>query len=152
VADQLHPGPYSSGTFRNGLHSGAGALTGRKKSSPPVTAPPRNVATEEWVNEGGSLAPAAGEEASTRQQRPSASLSTEAHDTVVGCRDRAAEDRLKAASADTENSRRVLERSAASWEARAEEIQEGENGAAEQQVADRDLWASEEQEDSLPPD
>jgi hypothetical protein len=71
----------------------------------------------------------------------------EARDTVAGCRDRAAKDRLQAASTDTENGRRVFERSAASWEARADEIQEGADASAEQRAADRDLWASGERID-----
>jgi hypothetical protein len=77
--------------------------------------------------------------------------SKEARDTVAGCRDRAAKDRLQAASADTENGRRVLERSAASWEARADEIEQGENASAEQRAADRNLWASEERGDPVSP-
>jgi hypothetical protein len=78
---------------------------------------------------------------------PAAASSKEARDTVAGCRDRAAQDRLQAASAGTDNGRRVFERSAASWEARADEMEEGENGSAEQLAADRDLWASEEPDD-----
>ncbi|WP_114952252.1 hypothetical protein [Sphingosinicella terrae] len=68
----------------------------------------------------------------------------EARDTVAGCRERAAQDRLQAAGTDTENGRRVLERSAASWEARADEMQRLESGSAGQRIADRNLWASEE--------
>jgi hypothetical protein len=83
---------------------------------------------------------------------PPASAGKEPRDTVAGCRDRAISDRLHAASADTENSRRVFERSAATWEARGDDIQEGENASAEQRSADRDLWVSEEREDSSPPD
>ena len=128
MADQRHPAGDFSGTFRNGLHPGAGALTGRKKSPPPVLADP--------------AAPAEGADASPCK---------EARDTVAGCRGRAAEDRLQAASADTENGRRVFERSAASWEARADEIQEGENASAGQRAADRDLWASEEGDDPVSP-
>lgn len=78
---------------------------------------------------------------------PGADPSKEARDTVAGCRDRAAEDRLQAASADTENGRHVLERSAASWEARADGILEGEDAVAKQRVTDEELWASEEPDD-----
>ena len=78
---------------------------------------------------------------------PSADPDKEARDTVAGCRDRAAEDRLQAASADTENGRHVLERSAASWEARAVEILDGEDVSAKQRITDQELWASEEQDD-----
>jgi hypothetical protein len=81
-----------------------------------------------------------------------ASAGKDARDTVAGCRDRAAKDRLQAASTDTENGRRVFERSAASWEARADEIQEGEDASAGQRAADRDLWASGERDDPLSPD
>lgn len=80
-------------------------------------------------------------------RRPSADPNKEARDTVAGCRDRAAEDRLQAASADTANGRHVLERSAASWEARAAEILDGEDVSAKQRIADHELWASEEVDD-----
>ena len=76
----------------------------------------------------------------------------EARDTVAGCRDRAADDRLQAAGTDTENGRRVFERSAASWDARADEIQETENASAQQRAADHDLWASGERDDPASPD
>ena len=85
-----------------------------------------------------------GAPATSAAEGPGVSPCKEARDTVVGCRDRAAKDRLQAASTDTENSRQVFERSAASWDARADEIQEEEDGSAGQRAADRDLWASEE--------
>jgi hypothetical protein len=78
---------------------------------------------------------------------PDDSPDKEARDTVAGCRNRAAEDRLHAAGTDTENGRRVLERSADSWERRADEIEEGETASAHQRAADRDLWESEEGND-----
>jgi hypothetical protein len=81
-----------------------------------------------------------------------ASPCKEARDTVAGCRDRAAKDRLQAAGTDTENGRRVFERSAASWDARANGIQEGEDASAQQRAADRDLWASGERNDPPSPD
>jgi hypothetical protein len=74
----------------------------------------------------------------------SAGSNKEPRDTVAGCRDRAAADRLHAADADTDNGRRVLERSAASWDVRGDEIQEGEDASAQQRAADRDLWGSDE--------
>jgi hypothetical protein len=103
---------------------------------------------QRWVNEGGSLAPGEGRPApaSHRADR------NEARDTVAGCRNRAAEDRLSAAGTDTENGRQVLERSAASWERRADEMEETENASAQQRAADRELWASEERDHPLPPD
>ena len=79
-------------------------------------------------------------------------LTREARDTVAGCRDRAEEDRREAGAADTDNGRRVLERSAASWDARADGIEEVENASEQQRAADRDLWASEERDDPTPPD
>ncbi|HEY0313451.1 MAG TPA: hypothetical protein VGC56_13255 [Allosphingosinicella sp.] len=83
---------------------------------------------------------------------PPAGSSKEARETVAGCRDRAAKDRLQAAGAGTENSRRVFERSAASWDVRGNDIQEAEDASAQQRAADRDLWASEERDDASPPD
>jgi hypothetical protein len=151
VADQHPPNRESSGTFRNGLDPGAGALTGRKKSPLPVMTAPTTFAAEEWVNEGGSLGPPAGREASARHEGPGASACKEARDTVAGCRDRAAKDRLHAARTDTENGRRAFERSAASWEARAQEIEEAETASEGQRAADRDLWASEERDDPTSP-
>jgi hypothetical protein len=80
-------------------------------------------------------------------RHPGADPSKEARDTVAGCRDRAAEDRLQAANAGTENGRQVFERSAASWEARADGIRERDDASAKQRIADLDLWASEERDD-----
>ena len=76
----------------------------------------------------------------------------EARDTIDGCRNRAAEDRIQAAGSDTENGRKVFERSAASWEARAHQIEEVEKASAQQRSADRDLWDSEEGDPVIPDD
>jgi hypothetical protein len=76
------------------------------------------------------------------------SPSKEARDTVAGCRDRAAQDRLQAGSAGTENGRHVLERSAASWDVRGDDIQENDDASAQQRTADRDLWARGEADDA----
>jgi hypothetical protein len=46
----------------------------------------------------------------------------------------------------------MLERSAASWEARADEMQEGEDASAQQRAVDRDLWVSGERNDPASPD
>ena len=73
----------------------------------------------------------------------------EARDTVAGCRRLAAEDRLRAATADTENGRLAFERSAASWETRAHEIEERDDVSAQQRAADRDLWADGESDDPI---
>jgi hypothetical protein len=86
------------------------------------------------------------------EAKQDAGPSKEARDTVAGCRDRAEENRREAGAADTENGRRVLERSAASWDVRADGIEETENASAQQRAADRELWASEERNDALPPD
>ena len=72
-------------------------------------------------------------------------------DTVAGCEARAAEDRLLAGNGGTENIRRQLERSAASWDARAGEIQKVDDASANQRIADSALWASEEEDDVAPP-
>ena len=103
--------------IRDGLYRDAG----RRKAPPPITAAP-----------------------ATSAAKGSGEPGKEARDTVAGCRDRAAEDRLQAAGADTENRRRVFERSADSWDTRADEIQEGDDASAQQRAADRDLWAREE--------
>jgi hypothetical protein len=100
------------------------------------------------VSEGGSLAPSEGGRA--RESQPADRK--EARDTVAGCRNRAVEDRLSADSTDTENGRQVLERSAASWERRADEMEETENASAQQRAADREFWASEERDHPRPPD
>jgi hypothetical protein len=82
---------------------------------------------------------------------PGADPSKEARDTVAGCRDRAGQDRLHAANAATENARQVFERSAASWEARAAGILDGEDASEKQRISDRELWASGEQDDPTDP-
>ena len=130
--------------------SGAGGSVTRQRS-PAATVPVRAPsAIQRWVNEGGSLAPA--EEAASPERNPSDSAHKEPRDTVAGCRDLAAKDRLRAAAIDTENGRRVLERSADSWEMRAHEIRNMEDISAQQRRADRDLWSSEEKDDAGSPD
>ena len=109
----------------------------------PVGSP---LAIQRWVNEGGSLAP--GDKASARNANRARGQGKEARDTVAGCRARAAKDCLHAATADTENGRRVFERSAASWEVRGHEIQERDDASAQQRAVDRSLWASGEGDDS----
>lgn len=120
MADRIPVRRDSFDVLGDGLHRDAGGLAGRKSPSP-ITAAPATTATK------GSGAPG-----------------KEARDTVAGCLDRAADDRLQAAGADTANRRRVFERSAASWDTRAEEIQEGDDASAQQRAANRDVWASEE--------
>jgi hypothetical protein len=71
----------------------------------------------------------------------------ELRDTVAGCRDQAARARRKAAGADTANGRSMLERSAASWETRAEEMNDEDNDAVDARAADRALWESEENDE-----
>ena len=120
MADRIPVPRDSFGVLGNCLRRDAGGLTGRK-SPPPIIAAP-----------------------ATRAAKGSGAPEKEARDTVAGCRDRAADDRLQAAGADTENRRRVFERSAGCWDRRAEEIQDGGDASAQQRAADRDLWASEE--------
>ena len=121
MADQPPARRHSFGMLGNGLRRDAAGPTGRK-SPPPITVAPATSAT-----------------------KSSGTPDKEARDTVAGCLDRAADDRLQAAGAGTENRRRVFERSAASWDARAEEIREGDNASTQRRAADRDLWAREEQ-------
>lgn len=115
--------------------------TGTGPQSVRVRTPP--AALQRWVNEGGS----APDDTSARE-RPFWESRREPRDTVSGCRELAAQDHLRAVATDTENGRRVYERSAASWETRADEIQKMDDASAEQRATDRALWASEETEDS----
>ena len=73
-----------------------------------------------------------------------AGTTKEPRDTVAGCRDQAARARREADSAGTANGRSMFERSAASWETRAEEMNDEDNDAVDARAADRALWASEE--------
>jgi hypothetical protein len=61
-----------------------------------------------WISKGSTLNPAPGP------------LQKERRDTAEGCRDRATADLLQAVSMATAHGRQMLERSAASWSARAE--------------------------------
>jgi hypothetical protein len=65
-------------------------------------------AEHRWISKGSTLNPAPG------------ALQKERRDTAEGCCDRAAADLLEAVSMTTAHSRQMLERSAASWSARAE--------------------------------
>jgi hypothetical protein len=58
-------------------------------------------------------------------------------DTAEGCRERAAVDEQHASSADTENGRKVLERSAASWTTRSLMLDRLEKGMEARRVAPR---------------
>jgi hypothetical protein len=75
---------------------------------------------------------------------PAQPANKEARDTVGGCRERAVQDRLQAEQATTPNGRLVLERSAASWERRADGIQDVADCSAAQRSADRAMWDSED--------
>jgi hypothetical protein len=75
---------------------------------------------------------------------PAPSSQKELRDTVAGCRERAAEDLSRAAETKTENGRRMLERSAANWAQRADELDQLGTGSADQRAADKALWDDEE--------
>jgi hypothetical protein len=130
MANELHEAAVTAGDLPVTDADAAAA-------SPPVPCTPD---TEEWINEGGSTAPpAAGPKA--------------AHDTESGCRERAAADVTLAREADTENGRIRLERSSASWTARADDIHKLDEDAEGQKAADRALWESEESDfDAEAPD
>jgi hypothetical protein len=68
-----------------------------------------------WVSNGSTLNPSPGP------------LLKERRDTADGCRDRATADLLEAVTMATAHSRRMLERSAASWSQRAELLQRMES-------------------------
>lgn len=86
---------------------------------PPVEADRRSSAPapeHRWVSKGSTLNPSPGP------------LLKQRHDTAEGCRDRAAADLLEAVTMMTARSRQMLERSAASWNTRAEVLQRMEAG------------------------
>ena len=115
----------------HGVSDLPGAAADAAAASPPVPCTPD---TEEWINEGGSTAP------------PPAKGPKAAHDTESGCRERAAADEALADETDTANGRIRLERSAASWTARADDIHKLDVDAEGQKAADRALWESEERD------
>ena len=75
-----------------------------------------------WISKGSTLNPSPGP------------LLKERRDTAQGCRDRATADLLQAVAMITAHSRQMLERSAASWTARAEMLQRVEVGIAARQT------------------
>ena len=107
------------GSFRDGLHSGAGALTGRRPATEGLATPAPIPEMEEWVNEGGSVRPP--------QRRASFVFPLRSQkapaDSVEGCRTRATADLVAAGTMATVNARRKLEHSAASWTARGDLLQ-----------------------------
>ena len=84
------------------------AESNRKSSAPSPEYP--------WISRGSTLNPSPGP------------LLKQRRDTAVGCRDRATADLLQAVTMATAHGRRMLERSAASWSARAELLQRVETG------------------------
>jgi hypothetical protein len=150
VTDPLHRHRHRDRLSSEGDRSAAGVSTARERSSAASKPGGAASAIERWVNEGGSLA--RNDEAAVGGSPPNTDAGKEARDTVAGCRNRAAQDRLQAASSGTENSRRVFERSAASWEARAHGIEEEESASGHQRMTDRELWESEERNGDFPPD
>jgi len=69
-----------------------------------------------WISHGSTLNPSPGP------------LLKQRRDTAEGCRDRATADLLQAVTMATAHGRQMLERSAASWNARAELLQRVESG------------------------
>jgi hypothetical protein len=150
MTDPLRPQRVSVSLLRHRVGSEAGSVGSLER---PVSAALRGggiAALERWVNEGGSLA--ADRQATVSGRPLDPTPLKEARDTAVGCRDRAVQDRLQAAAADTENGRRVLERSAASWESRAFGIEDREHVSALQRAADLALFADDERDDGDSPD
>ena len=89
------------------------------QSLPPIVAKPSRRTSapspeHRWISHGSTLNPSPGPLLKQRQ------------DTAEGCRDRATADLLQAVTIVTANGRQMLERSAASWNARAELLQLGE--------------------------
>ena len=75
------------------------------------------------------------------QSQERGGLQKPAEETVSGCRGLAEADLARAALADTANGRGRLEASAASWNSRADMIQEGEDSFAERQAEAKAEWA-----------
>ena len=127
-------------TLGEGVHSGADALSGGRDASKQLPSSAPASATEEWVNEGGSLRPAADAVSfafPSRSQKASA-------DTADGCRERAASDSVEAAAMDTANGRLKLEHSAASWTARADLLQRLEDNFETRRTAAFAAWQRED--------
>ncbi|PSJ40577.1 hypothetical protein C7I55_09630 [Sphingomonas deserti] len=97
-------------------------------------------ASERWVSEGGRTAPAG--EARPPQLSRARSFNKIATDTPDGCRTRATADLASAVLMDTENGRRRLEHSAATWYARADLIQRLDDSFAARQAAAAAMWAA----------
>src|SRR3954468_15734674 len=86
------------------------------QSLPPIVAKPKRRSSapspeHRWISNGSTLNPSPGP------------LLKERRDTADGCRDRATADLLEAVTMATAHSRRMLERSAASWNERAQLLQ-----------------------------
>jgi len=105
---------------------------------PTVEADPRSSAPAPehgWISKGSTLNPSPGP------------LLKQRRDTAEGCRDRGAADLLEAATMATAHSRQMLERSAASWNARAELLHRIETSIETRHNA-FDLTAAEVAEDA----
>lgn len=76
-----------------------------------------------WISDRSTLNPSPGR------------LLKERRDTAEGCRDRATADLVQAGTMNTANGRHVLEKSAASWKARAELLQRIESGPEASHIA-----------------
>ena len=76
-----------------------------------------------------------------RRSQEKGGLQKPAEETVSGCRGLAEADLARAALADTSNGRQRLEASAASWNSRADMIQEQEDSFVERRAAAAAEWA-----------
>ena len=130
----------AEGMIVDGVSSGAGIV--RQDAGTviqiPVRRPAKSAATERLVNEGGRTAPAG--EAPPPQLTRARSFNKMATDTPDGCRTRATADLASAVLMDTENGRRRLEHSAATWYARADLIQRLDDSFAARQAAAAAMW------------
>ena len=105
-----------------------------------IQRPVRGPATARSVNEGGRTGPAG--EAPPPQLTRARSFNKISTDTPDGCRTRATADLASAVLMDTENGRRRLEHSAATWYARADLIQRLDDSFAARQAAAAAMWAA----------
>ncbi len=134
----------ADGQFRDGLHSGAGALAKQRKTGPVTLNNAESNA--EWDNEGGALAIHAQPQLAMNTPIRRIPLHGGFQESVDGCRERAAANLVQAAAKDTEQGRLRLENSAAAWIRHANLLQGLDDSHAARRAAAIAEWEAEEDE------
>jgi len=145
MSHQPSSGRGQESSPRTGLYGGVAALARSRRARRADRSVVRTPAVDEWVNEGGSVAPPGAEPQSSSHPLPGRRSKRSPGDTVAGCRERAAADLVQASTMNTHNARLRLERSAASWTARAEQIQQLDDSFDARRAEAMALWAVEEE-------